>query len=260
MTFQHRIMLRRNLLYTAVTRAKNLVVLVGQRRALERAIDNDEDVQAVFEPEKLAGSRVSQPAGIRPEPDTVSRRRPPVAGDRHRHAQRDTTDMPTYEFPDLAPMLTPRSVAVIGAVPEQHRAGGRPIPFSIAGGFQGPMYAVNPRRSEIDGRPCYASLADLPETPELAVITVRDSLAAEALRDCGRRGGPCRRDVHRRISRGGRGWRPPRAGTDRDRRSPRNRPVRAQLHRRGQSPHRTDGELRIVAPDPANSRRGRWAS
>ena len=45
MTFQHRIMLRRNLLYTAVTRAKNLVVLVGQRRALERAIDNDEDVQ-----------------------------------------------------------------------------------------------------------------------------------------------------------------------------------------------------------------------
>ena len=45
MTFQHRIMLRRNLLYTAVTRAKNLVVLVGERRALERAIANDEDVQ-----------------------------------------------------------------------------------------------------------------------------------------------------------------------------------------------------------------------
>ena len=98
--------------------------------------------------------------------------------------------MSTYEFPDLTPMLRPWSVAVIGAVPELHRAGGRPIPFSIAGGFQGALYAVNPRRTEIDGRPCYASLADLPETPDLAVITVRDSLAAEALRDCARQGVP----------------------------------------------------------------------
>ncbi len=44
-TFQHRIMLRRNLLYTGITRAKNLVVLVGERRALRHAIENDEDVQ-----------------------------------------------------------------------------------------------------------------------------------------------------------------------------------------------------------------------
>ena len=107
-----------------------------------------------------------------------------------RDTLRDSTDMSTYEFPDLAPLLAPRSMAVIGAVPEPHRAGGRPIPFSIAGGFRGPIYAVNPRRTEIDGRPCYASVADLPETPDLAVITVRVSLAAEALRACATRGIP----------------------------------------------------------------------
>ena len=45
MTFQHRIMLRRNLLYTAVTRAKDLVVLVGEQRALKQAVANDEGVQ-----------------------------------------------------------------------------------------------------------------------------------------------------------------------------------------------------------------------
>ena len=38
---QHFMMLRRNLLYTAVTRARKLVVLVGSRRALRMAIDND---------------------------------------------------------------------------------------------------------------------------------------------------------------------------------------------------------------------------
>lgn len=39
---QHWPMLQRNLLYTAITRAKRLVVLVGQARALERAVANAE--------------------------------------------------------------------------------------------------------------------------------------------------------------------------------------------------------------------------
>ncbi len=38
---QHYLMLQRNLLYTAVTRAKQLVVLVGQRRAISIAIRNN---------------------------------------------------------------------------------------------------------------------------------------------------------------------------------------------------------------------------
>src|SRR5207248_3200972 len=37
---EHFPMLQRNLLYTAITRGKRLVVVVGQRRALEMAIEN----------------------------------------------------------------------------------------------------------------------------------------------------------------------------------------------------------------------------
>jgi exodeoxyribonuclease V alpha subunit len=37
---QHHIMLQRNLLYTAVTRGRRLVVIVGSRRALGRAVRN----------------------------------------------------------------------------------------------------------------------------------------------------------------------------------------------------------------------------
>lgn len=37
----HRIMLQRNLLYTAVTRAKTLVILIGSRAALQTAVEND---------------------------------------------------------------------------------------------------------------------------------------------------------------------------------------------------------------------------
>ena len=39
---QHTILLQRNLLYTAVTRAKQVVVLVGDRSAIKRAVDNNE--------------------------------------------------------------------------------------------------------------------------------------------------------------------------------------------------------------------------
>ena len=37
---QHYVMLQRNLLYTAITRAKKLVVLVGSRRAIAMAARN----------------------------------------------------------------------------------------------------------------------------------------------------------------------------------------------------------------------------
>jgi len=38
---QHYIMLQRNLLYTAITRAKRLVVLVGSKRAIAIAVKNN---------------------------------------------------------------------------------------------------------------------------------------------------------------------------------------------------------------------------
>ena len=42
---QHFMMLQRNLLYTAITRAKQLVVLVGTRKAIAMAVRNDKVAQ-----------------------------------------------------------------------------------------------------------------------------------------------------------------------------------------------------------------------
>ena len=42
---QHYIMLQRNLLYTGMTRAKKLLILVGSRRALSIAVANDRPMQ-----------------------------------------------------------------------------------------------------------------------------------------------------------------------------------------------------------------------
>jgi len=42
LTTQHYVMLQRNLLYTAITRAKQMIVIVGTRRAFKLAIENNE--------------------------------------------------------------------------------------------------------------------------------------------------------------------------------------------------------------------------
>ena len=45
MLTQHYVMLQRNLLYTAITRARQLVVLVGAQRAIATAVRNNEVAQ-----------------------------------------------------------------------------------------------------------------------------------------------------------------------------------------------------------------------
>jgi len=45
LTTHHYMMLQRNLLYTAITRGRRLVVLLGSKRALAMAIKNDRPVQ-----------------------------------------------------------------------------------------------------------------------------------------------------------------------------------------------------------------------
>ena len=42
---QHYLMLQRNLLYTAVTRAKKVVILIGTRKAIHIAINNNKVTQ-----------------------------------------------------------------------------------------------------------------------------------------------------------------------------------------------------------------------
>jgi acyl-CoA synthetase (NDP forming) len=91
-------------------------------------------------------------------------------------------------FAGLTPLLAPRSVAVLGASSDATRIGGRPIAYMQAQGFQGRLYPVNPNRAEIQGLKAYPSVADLPETPDVAIVAVPADLAAPAIADLARRG------------------------------------------------------------------------
>src|SRR5512132_2352615 len=70
----------------------------------------------------------------------------------------------------LAPLLAPKSVALVGAT-EREGALGRLVWQNLAaGGLRGSLSAVNPKHSSVFGQPCHASLGKLPQAPELAVV------------------------------------------------------------------------------------------
>ena len=68
----------------------------------------------------------------------------------------------------LRALLAPASVALVGA---SERAGsvGNAVYANLRGaGFQGPLYAVNPKHPTLAGEPCYPSLEALPAPRRLA--------------------------------------------------------------------------------------------
>jgi acyl-CoA synthetase (NDP forming) len=91
-------------------------------------------------------------------------------------------------FSGLTPLLAPSSVAVLGASSDPTRIGGRPIAYMRAQGFPGGLYPVNPNRAEIQGLKAYPSVADLPETPDVAIVAVPAELAAGSIEDLAKRG------------------------------------------------------------------------
>jgi acetate---CoA ligase (ADP-forming) len=73
---------------------------------------------------------------------------------------------------DLRPLFDPRSVAIVGASNDPAKWGNRLALGALRGEERRPVYLVNRRGGEVLGRPAYPSVADLPEPPELVVLSV----------------------------------------------------------------------------------------
>ena len=91
-------------------------------------------------------------------------------------------------MPDLRPLFSPDSVAIIGASGDTHTLRGRTTEFLIAHGYPGRIYPVTRSQPEVFGLRCYATVADLPEAPDLAVVVVPAAYVAPTLEECGKRG------------------------------------------------------------------------
>ncbi|MBA2719378.1 MAG: CoA-binding protein, partial [Chloroflexi bacterium] len=83
---------------------------------------------------------------------------------------------------DLLPLFAPRSIAVVGA---SLRGGiARTVRDNLRVlGSETRCHFVNPRYDELDGQPCYPSLAELPEVPDTVVVAVNPLRAAAVVAD-----------------------------------------------------------------------------
>jgi acetate---CoA ligase (ADP-forming) len=90
---------------------------------------------------------------------------------------------------DLRPLLSPASVAIIGAAADQSLRG-RLTHQLIEHGFPGRIYPVTRSAGEVLGHQAYAAVADLPEAPDLAVILVPAAHVVATIEQCAARGIP----------------------------------------------------------------------
>jgi acetyltransferase len=84
--------------------------------------------------------------------------------------------------------LRPRSIAIIGASAEEGSVGSKLTGNTLAGGFAGEVYLVNPHHAEIGGRRCFKDVAALPEAPELAVIATQPATVPALIGQLGAKG------------------------------------------------------------------------
>lgn len=89
---------------------------------------------------------------------------------------------------NLDQCFRPRSVAIVGASQRPHSVGAIVLHNIRSGGFEGAIYPVNPKYDRIDGIACYRNAAQLPDTPDLAVIITPPHTIPGVIGELGSRG------------------------------------------------------------------------
>ena len=85
-------------------------------------------------------------------------------------------------------LLRPRSVAIVGASPTPSSFGASVLANLENAGFAGDLYLINPKRSEIHGRPYLPSIDALPHGVDCAVLAIPRASVLESVAACGRCG------------------------------------------------------------------------
>ncbi len=85
-------------------------------------------------------------------------------------------------------LLSPRSIAVIGASTTPGKVGHDIVNNLVTEEFMGKIYPVNPKADVILGIKAYASVRDIADEVDMAVIVIPAPLVSGALRECGEKG------------------------------------------------------------------------
>ena len=88
----------------------------------------------------------------------------------------------------LAPFFQPKGVVVIGASTSPEKLGYGVARNLTQSGYRGAIHFVGQKRSELFGRTIHASLTDIPDPVDLAILIVPPNVTPKTIEECGRRG------------------------------------------------------------------------
>lgn len=77
-------------------------------------------------------------------------------------------------------LLNPKSIVVCGASSDIHKPGGKALKNLLESPFRGPVYAVNPKETMVQGVQCYASVNDLPQV-DCAILCIAAKFCAQTV-------------------------------------------------------------------------------
>ncbi|MDR3534493.1 MAG: acetate--CoA ligase family protein [Rhodopila sp.] len=96
-----------------------------------------------------------------------------------------------FTAPALDEIFRAQSIAIVGASPNRGTARNTLVRVVLKHGFPGRVYPVTPSHSEIEGLKAYKSLAELPETPDVALIITPAATVPGIIEECGAKGVRC---------------------------------------------------------------------
>ncbi|OJX41517.1 MAG: acetyl-CoA synthetase [Chloroflexi bacterium 44-23] len=85
-------------------------------------------------------------------------------------------------------LMRPKSIAIVGASTDPTKIGYTVVKNIIEGGYEGKIYPINPKATELLGLKVYPTLMDVPDDIDAAVITVPAKLVISVVEDAGKKG------------------------------------------------------------------------
>lgn len=81
-------------------------------------------------------------------------------------------------------ILSPKSVAVVGASSDFSKFTGRTLKYLLKHGYKGRIYPINPKYREMAGLQCFPSIEALPECVDTAFIQIPSKGVASVIKEC----------------------------------------------------------------------------
>lgn len=91
-------------------------------------------------------------------------------------------------MPDIAKLLWPETIAVVGASSDLQGLRGRILEVMLSHPYAGTIYPVSRSAAEVQGHKAYASVEDLPKPADLAILIIPAQFIPDELERCGRAG------------------------------------------------------------------------